>query len=252
MILALLALGLLGCGSGKQGFADDEILPPDPEERVQGPAKDPRALYEAFCRKMSRAKAFRINFEADNRDRTGQVRVEGTILAAEDGRFRIVFDSDENGGNGRSWLASDGTAMVQRDERPGGRDKRLPVADGLFQGLASTLEAGGGIHAIRALASSDPVACQRRAPTSFLSASDDKTDGLATQRIEYEEAAQTGQVARCSLWLDARTGLPVKRLVVVSEKGKELSRTTETYAEWALDPPLPEGCFTLPPRRPRR
>ena len=195
---------------------------------------------------MAKAKAFRIVYEIETEDARGPMTMKGTLIAARD-RFLLVFDGDDKGKKSTVTMARAGREMVLRNNRFGdGKDHRRPIADGFFAGLAATLAAEGATQVTAAVASANPVAFKRHKPTTFLSASTESIGGLAAELIDYEISA--GQVARCSLWLDAKTGLPVKRSFAVSHLGIELSRTAETYREWTLDPPLPEGAFALPPR----
>jgi hypothetical protein len=64
--------------------------------------------------------------------------------------------------------------------------------------------------------------------------------------LQYQIETPDGRETKCKLWLSTKTGLPVKRVFEVSEGGKVILRTSESYGEWNTDFTPPEGTFTLP------
>ncbi len=69
-----------------------------------------------------------------------------------------------------------------------------------------------------------------------------RVSGRDTKVLHYRLDA-AGQNTTVVLWVDARTLVPVKRLI---DFGKEKIRVVETYTEFQLDPKLDAKTFELP------
>jgi len=74
----------------------------------------------------------------------------------------------------------------------------------------------------------------------------EKVGERATQRLDYQLSIK-GQDPTFSVtvWLDAATGLPVKRMLI-SEVGKEKVTVVETYSKLTLDEKMDAKAFDLP------
>ena len=68
------------------------------------------------------------------------------------------------------------------------------------------------------------------------------------QPLEYQLSLKgTKAPFSVTVWIDLKTGLPVKRLVT-SEVGKEKTEVTETYGKLTLDEKLDPKTFEIPSR----
>ncbi|MBY0229899.1 MAG: hypothetical protein K2W96_11510 [Gemmataceae bacterium] len=230
--------------------------PTDAWPRDAGPAKDDasaataRRWYEEFEERMGKAKAFRVAFRTESEGKGG-LRMSGTLAAVEGDRLRIRFDGETDGKRSVVLFACDGGELLLRTEPAGLPAKSVsrPVADGLYEGVASLLAAGGVAQVVQKLSVTIPASCPRLRPASWLSSATEKIEGREARRLDYEITAfgRGGlETAAFSLWLVG--GLPAKRTVAVRRGEEVLTRVAETYSEWALDPKLGAKELEVPKR----
>jgi hypothetical protein len=86
-------------------------------------------------------------------------------------------------------------------------------------------------------------------PETFIRVSDfkagpaEKVGGRDAKVVSFTAKIADKDNAKVTLWLDAQTSLPLKRLIVPE---KDNVRITETYTEFSLDPKVEARTFELP------
>jgi hypothetical protein len=78
---------------------------------------------------------------------------------------------------------------------------------------------------------------------SFEAGAPEKVGGRDAKVISFALAGLPGADWNVTLWIDAETALPLKRVVV--PLGGEAGRITETY-QFTLNPKIAAGAFQLP------
>jgi len=68
----------------------------------------------------------------------------------------------------------------------------------------------------------------------------DKTAQVVTYQLDFQ-----GTSANMSVWIDAKTHLPLKRVVAADQDG-QMHRITETYSTFVIDPKLDPKLFEIP------
>jgi hypothetical protein len=201
-------------------------------------------------KKLLSAKVFQVSGEMNvaggKRDKS---KFNVTILLGQGNRARLATVAEVAGEKRELVMTSDGTRMRlagAADKQPS--ERATPKF--LHRGLALTLARLGltaGLRPFRlrpSAKSADPEPDGQITLSDFQMGPAEKVEERDARVIRYKASgpAAPGPV-EVSLWLDARTGLPLKRVLNL-EKYK--ARITETYREFHLDPKVNPRVFELP------
>jgi hypothetical protein len=215
-----------------------------------GKAYSAEELFGRMEERLMKARA--LTFEVEGAaERQPAERFRGSAALADGNRMRLELVFQRDGQEKKALLIANGTRMAHAEGN-------TPLA---FRDVEKDLNkdflslfARFGVHAYFA-----PVDLHLHDlwPRQFKLGKKEEVAGRAAQAIEYElniygrgSAAPEGAAVPASLfravvWLDAETGLPLKR--EVSELGKEQKeKVTETYTRWALDGVIDGKTFELP------
>ena len=91
----------------------------------------------------------------------------------------------------------------------------------------------------------DDLDKKQPSPTGFKMRGREKVGGVLTQAIEFriKISGGRGEELPVTLWLDAKTALPVKRIVRYEAGGKVVGTLAETYEAFRLDGVIDPGQF---------
>jgi len=170
-------------------------------------------------------------------------RLEATFAFGPDGRLAVASTGEVNEIGASPGLISDGTTM--RGGR-GGAEAEWPDVEGapVPADLRSTVVAQllhrGATNVLMTLVQGAPLGLTEdpelgepldlRPATGFAWGPAEAVDGRRARPLRFR--APTGEVV---MWLDAETGLPVRRTEVQAGPAGTL-RITEAYADWSFDP----------------
>lgn len=228
---------VLAVGCGISSGNDDSV-------KTDGPEK----LFRQMEEKVARAKTLNIDFETV---------MEGGGLLARDKKEKVVtrgtfhlagrsFHFASTQGKGHGELISDGSKMKEHDTAHG-----LALAGDTPRDAEKLLKEAivqfGVLPAIDVFAHGPDNLTVRQGRrelkvvySDFRFGKREKVGGKDAQVIEYKVAA-FGSSAPMTLWLDVRTGLPLKRSFPFM--GGPL---TETYSTFVLDGKIDDKLFELP------
>lgn len=198
-------------------------------------------LFAKLEERLVAAKTLRVVCKAKSAGESGD-RHDSNLWLAEGDRARIDFDWARGKGPAvKSRYACDGKAMGS-DRAPGATK---PAAKGLSEGLARGFARAG----VMALSESSGLFEKGgEAPdgkqytlSGFALGKKEKVGGREAQAIEFTvDAGEPGET-KTVLWIDVKSGLPVRRTADIG--GWVL---TETYEVFELDGELEDGVFALP------
>jgi outer membrane lipoprotein-sorting protein len=233
--IAVLACGLLAAA-----------LPP------AAPAQDNEAekLFRAMEKKALAAKSFEVAFEYS----LGNRKTKGSLLLTRDGKVRVNIRGDfgEGGPNSTFEAVSDGKRVVTKQGPSAGGKKVVGKAPKNFHAVfGTTLSRGGVWFSLLVLphlqAEGKEIALDRlRIQVSdFKSGGAEKVGGRDAKVIRYRfgEGGMDSDDAEVTLWIDAKTLLPLKRAMVTK---RDVVHLTETYRDFKLDPKVDAKAFELP------
>jgi outer membrane lipoprotein-sorting protein len=206
--------------------------------------------FRAMEEKILSAKLFQVSGEMNvaggKRDKS---KFNVSMLLGQGDRARLATVAEVSGEKRNLLMTSDGTRM----RLAGTADKQSterPTPKYLHRGLALTLTRLGLTAGLRPFRMRPPAKSEEPEPDGQITLSDfqmgpaEKVEEREARVIRYKASgpAAPGPV-EVTLWLDARTGLPLKRVLNL-EKYK--ARITETYREFHLDPKVNPRVFELP------
>jgi hypothetical protein len=172
---------------------------------------------------------------------------EGTLLLGEGQRVRLDMTGELGSRPSDLRLVSDGKTM-----RGGSKEHpfELEAAPAMREGLVIAFVRMGLLHDLALLSEGRPPAHVDGTVRSWIQAVGAKhvpgeAVGAATEHWTWDLAVSGGSKAEEDVWVDASTGLPVKRRVLVHFPEGDM-QVGEEYEEVTLDAPLDEGTFALP------
>jgi outer membrane lipoprotein-sorting protein len=218
--------------------------------------KDAEKLFRDVEKKIKAANAVEITFEIEVKKK----KLKGSLFHTKDNKTQLKISGDLGQGDrkGTLELVSDGKLIkAARTPKVGGEKSSWPTPKNLHT-LLGTMVGRAGVqvtlmalpHILGEQKEIDPESL-RIEVYDFKAGPGGKVRERHAKVITYrlgQKADAPSQAAEVTLWIDAKTLLPLKR-VVVQKKGKEGRegiRITETYSEITLNPKVDVKRFELP------
>jgi outer membrane lipoprotein-sorting protein len=198
-------------------------------------------LFRAMQEKIKAAQAVQVTFdcEAKGKDQGKDVeaKAKGSLLFTKDNKARLKMSVNETGkevtieaiSDGKRWKMAESPATIAKaEEEPTRKD---------LHSLLSTDWTESGFYNINYLFNG-PGGPKCRL-VDFEAGAAEKIGGRDAKVVTYS-VLSLGPSSQVTLWIDAETLLPLKRLIVF-----ETARGTEMY-NFNLNPKVDAGAFALP------
>jgi outer membrane lipoprotein-sorting protein len=215
----------------RTGAKDFEMIP------WQG--NEAEKLFRAVEEKIKAAKAVQVAFDVEVKSRRTEGKLKGSLLFTKDSQARLKMNGNDAGKEITIELVCDGKRMKFAESPDTIAGARAEAAPANLHDLLCTVVSGPGLLPTYDLLV--PEAPQFRLVAFNLGAAE-KVGGRDTKVITMD-AVLLGGTCQVTVWIDAETLLPVKRLVVAEEENT--IRATETCT-FTLNPKVEAGAFTLP------
>jgi outer membrane lipoprotein-sorting protein len=209
-------------------------------------AKTQKALED----RIAAAKSVQVAFEGKIESPKGNATVSGSLAIAGD-KARVEFALDATGKSVKLVAVSDGvkTVTVQEGRRTESKDtpgetRRAVVVLMARAGVATLFHTAG-----RQAPKDGKV--KKEDPLDLVQVSDfkklpgEKVGNRDAVVIAYKLKIQDDAPLSATVWLDAQTGLPLKRVVRGEQKDAAFT-VTETYGTFVIDPKLDAKLFEFP------
>jgi outer membrane lipoprotein-sorting protein len=217
------------------------------------PPADGEQVLADLDKKVTAAKTVRIEFEV-NQESGGLTNLlaSGVVRIDDRNRFRTEIDFHTDGRRGREVTVCDGTTAVRltgpspAELKPAGK---RAVPPWYTTAVRERLGRGGTFLAVELLAqhATDPKAARPGAEAAIqtdkavLGPAAEKINDVECWVVDYELTAGGGLTAKARVWVDQKTGLPVRRRL------EALGNVfTATHAAFALDEKTDDKLFELP------
>ncbi len=207
---------------------------------------DAEKRFKAMEDKIRKADALRVTFACDFKNDQITFAMKGTLTVRAPNKARLEADASFFGKDMKIVMVSDGTKMVNRTD---GQNNPAQDTPKFFQEMLTSLVSRTGIT-IGALTLGN-LNDKQKNPLDELKVSDfkakpaEQVNGRNAAVIAYKLAIKNDQAATAIVWLDAATGLPLKRALQF-EMGNQRFTVTETYSDLRLNPQLDARLFELP------
>jgi len=239
-------LPLLACVVSASACASSP--PPAPPVTAAGPAVAPATALDALEQRLSTAHSFRFHARLATSGRI-ESHFDGTVVAGADRRMRFALQGAFGGKDVDALFTCDGSRM-----RGGHRGQTfdLDAAPGLREGIAVGFVRMGLTHDVARLAAGktpDDIDGSARSHLEVVGAAHmagEPVRGAATEQWTWLLYVDHQKTADETLWLDARSGLPLKRRVVVHFPEGDMD-VGEEYDDFVVDGPVDAETFRIEP-----
>jgi hypothetical protein len=239
-------LPLLACVASVSACASSPA--PVPHAPVAPAAVVPATALEALEQRLTTAHSFRFHARLATSGRI-ESRFEGTVVAGAERRMRFALQGAFGGRDVDALFTCDGTRM-----RGGHRGQPfdMDAAPGLREGIAVGFVRMGLTHDVARLAAGktpdyvDGSASGHLEIVGASHAAGEPVRGAATEQWTWLLYVDHQKTADETLWLDARSGLPLKRRVVVHFPEGDMD-VGEEYDDFVVDGPVDADTFRIDP-----
>jgi outer membrane lipoprotein-sorting protein len=217
-------------------------------------------LFRTMEEKIKAANAVQADFDVElkghGKDAKGKAAArfakgKGSLLFTKENQARLKMTVDEMGKKVTTEAVSDGKRMKFAKSPDVIARAEANPAPLLLHGLISTMVSGPGLWEMdegeylnAAAAGFFKFAVEGIRLVAFEAGAPEKVGGRDAKVVSYMVAGLPGATNyHITLWIDAHTLLPLKRVLV--PVGSESGRVTET-CEFTLNPKIPAGAFQLP------
>jgi Tol biopolymer transport system component/outer membrane lipoprotein-sorting protein len=215
------------------------------------PVSDAEKLFRALKEKLKTAKAVQAAFDIEIKANGKGAKGKGTLLFTNENKVRFKMTFDEMGKKATTEAISDGKRMKYAKSPEVLAKAETDPTPPLLHSLIGAMVSGPGLwlthegeHLNAAAAGSFKAAVEGMRLVSFEAGVPQKFGGRDAKMITYMIAGLPGTADyHVTLWIDARTLLPFKRVIV--PVGWESVRITET-CEFTLNPKIDAKAFELP------
>ena len=213
---------------------------------------DAKAAFAKMETTVRKAKSFQTEFQTTTLiGKKSDADTKGRLLVAGN-KVRIEVESKDGRATAKMLLVSDGKKMYAKvTDRPAkNRDAEKQLGERV---LASVARAGFEfeVHLLHILTGpndkEEAFDAEKEFPVSgFKFGKKEMVGGVETQAIDYTITSDvTKEPLTATVWIDTKTNLPVKR-VIVMKLGDTVITMTEAYAKSAVGGKIDEKEFELP------
>lgn len=214
--------------------------------------KDARAAFDRMEAVVLKAKTFQADFVLTaTAGKEAVMDLKGRVAVATGNRLRLEFDGKMRTEVGKISLVSDGAMMrMTATGMPGpNQDVEKQLTEILLASASRT-----GFFFPMSYVEDAPDGKDEKKPFAIdtdLAVSDFKLGkketvaGAEAQAVEYlVKPKRSKDAVAVTVWIDAKTNLPVKR-VLVAKQGEDTITMTETYAKGVVDGKIDEKEFAI-------
>jgi outer membrane lipoprotein-sorting protein len=216
------------------------------------PADDPaETLFRKMEKKVIDAQTLSAKFTTEV-DAKEAGPFKGRFAAAAGNKFRIEMEGKVRGTEERITMVCDGAKvrMVGPGGMPNDQDARKEMG-GMIRVAAARVGLLAPLFLTRARATDDPKKDdgdgeKAFAASGFKLGKKEAVGGVEAQAVEYTVTfAGMKETFAVTTWIDPKTSLPVKRVLVVPDGSKKVT-ITEMYTDFAVGGKVDDKDFVLP------
>jgi outer membrane lipoprotein-sorting protein len=211
---------------------------------------------EAQFKKMEQAVLKAKALQADvhlvaGADKDAFMDLKGRIVIAPGAKLRLELEGEVRKEKDKMTMVSDGSQMIMSSSKQPGKSQKAEKHLTEMT-LASIARSGITVALFFVSERSDDKKDDEFSVDKFLAVSDFKLgkkeaiDGKDAQAIEYKlKAKSSKEPMDVTVWIDVKSGLPVKRVATANEGAMKVT-ITETYGKMTLDGKIDDKEFVLP------
>jgi outer membrane lipoprotein-sorting protein len=212
---------------------------------VQAQENEAEKLFREMEKKVTSAKAVRV--ASDDKIAASGIRLKWMLVFAEGNKCSLEGTFESEGKTLKEFTISDGTKLLST-QRGTPRPKEDAPKDltNMLQGSIS--RCGMSVQWLTGLDGKKQgfKIDKDFKVTDFALGDKEKVGEHEAHVVHYNLFLRNKVKLSVSVWLDAKTKLPLKRVTTIPDKGKQKVTVTETFTQLTLNPKLEPKAFELP------
>ncbi len=199
--------------------------------------------FQAMTAQLGKASSVQLLFETKI-DGFKKGSLKGSVLLAAGNKALLTLEGEVDGKPLKLTVVSDGTN--QRTTAPGKEPRTRATPKTFNDTLTAALERSGVVVAALLLRLDDYEGKLRDnlGVGGFKAGKADTIDGKEAVAVEYQLTPAKGVPAQVTLWLDAKTNLPLRRVLRLQAGGQAVT-FTENYPSFIVNGAVNEKLFVL-------
>jgi outer membrane lipoprotein-sorting protein len=199
-------------------------------------------FFRVMEEKIKAAKAVEVTFDIEmkGKGKGEEGKLKGSVLFTKDNKARLKMSGNEMGKETTIEMISDGKRMKMADSSETIAKAEEEPTRAKLHGLLSAIVSGPGLTAYDLLQVQNAPKFRL---VNFRTGPTEKVGGRDAKVVTYKVILMGG-ASQVTLWIDAETMLPVKRLMVAEGDDGKSCRFTET-CNFNLDPRIDARLFVL-------
>jgi outer membrane lipoprotein-sorting protein len=218
-----------------------------PAFAVQG--NDAEKLFREMEKKITEAKSLRVASDIVVKDKREGGTLKSLVALAPGNKLRLTMKGKGGGKELEMEVACDGDKLHARMTPPD-ESKQQAAPKDLHAVMSTVISRTGPLGTSFIVSGRDWPGVPRESDLDKLFHVHDfkmgeaaKVNGRDAKVLHYRLDIAGKKPAKITLWLDARTLLPLKRVIIPEAEDAQI---TETYTEFTLNPQLDAKTFELP------
>jgi hypothetical protein len=210
-------------------------------------------LFRAMEKKIREARAFRVAVDIRitaerEKDKDQGGHLKGSLILTQDNKARLTIRGKVAGEAVDREIVSDGKHITWKDSLPEPPERATQTAPKKLHDRLSKLLTRAGVYGTsesiavaNGFGEEIPASVQRVDAWDFEGGGAAKVGGRDARVVRYKVGLKGEGAGRATLWIDARTLLPLQYVI-----GDGTGGVTEIYQEFTLDPKVEAKSFALP------
>ena len=217
-----------------------------PALALQG--NDAEKAFRDFEKKVAAAKALHVVGDVTAKEKDKEAKFHFAMTLAQGNKVRMKMNGTVEGKEMAFEVLSDGKSFQTVRAGVGGGQRGGGAAPDHFSEMLGTVLSRVGLigglkaHPRRGKDEKAPDLEKMYGLSNFKAGKAEKVNGRQATVVHYDLKVHDKDETRVTLWLDADTGLPLKR-TITADGGK--MHLTETYKEFNVNPTVDDKTFEL-------
>lgn len=212
---------------------------------AQAQEDEAEKLYRAMEKKILAAETLAVEFNSEMTVDEKKFAVKGTIYVAAGNKTRLELESEVFQLGGKALIVTSGESKYAKVGEIVFKEGPFPPKGDVLLALIAQFSASHAALETK-IAAAD---LEKDFPLkNFKLGAKEKVGQQEAQVVQYQlQDKKIGVLAEVTVWIDKKTGLPLKR-AIAGKKETKVGDLTETYRMFTVDGKLDAKLFDIPPK----
>ena len=204
-------------------------------------------LFRAMEKQVKESKTIKVGFDVDaDLGKAAAAKLKGSLVVAPGNKARLDAKGTFEGKERSVLMLADGKQQLYSENNEPAKPRALEFD---ISTVVPQILARGGVFAMFETApdKKDAFDIDKFLPaTDFKLGAREKVGAREAQPVQYTLKPGPDRLVQVTVWLDLKTNVPLKRVLVGTNPDKQMITVTETYTEIALNPAVEDKIFEMP------